>query len=513
MAKNRIGFTTDFNLIDSKVGIGTTNPLQSLHIRGNLLVAAGSSTGQHITQNAYELNSGTLSWEGSAGQLFSITNNLTSGSIFSVNDVSGIPSIDVDADGTIQLGPYGGNIGIGTINPTAKLDVAGDVRVTGGINVTGVSTFSGGIQGNVTGNVNSSGVSTFSSVNVTGNVSIGGTLTYDDVTNVDSIGLVTARSGVRIDAGGLVVTAGISTFTTGPVIIGAATSTGTASQPLQVTGGAYVSGNLGIGKTIPEHTVDIRGDLRADAVSAGNFNIGITSSVYVSVTAGIGTNISQTRNIFTGPGIAYSFPSTVSRTYVIESIHITNKSGNELYITGRHDYDGGSNVPIANRVIVPYQGSVELLEQPTVANPEDIIRLQALTSQGTDAEGHNGGIDAFIVISEKQVNDFIGTGATITSADQEVFKTVTKSSVIQSVRLTNYDNNIDVDASVSVFRNASAVGGGVRLGYLAFNLTVPKNSVVEIIQNPKYLQSDDAIKVSASSSNTLAVTVAGKYIK
>jgi hypothetical protein len=175
---------------------------------------------------------------------------------------------------------------------------------------------------------------------------------------------------------------------------------------------------VGIGTDNPEHTVDIRGDLRADTVSSGNFNIGITSSVYVSVTAGIGTNTTETQDIFTGPGIAYSFPSTVSRTYVIESIHITNKSGSELYITGRHDYNGGSNIPIANRVIVPYQGSLELLEQPTVANPEDIIRLQALTSQGTDAEGHNGGIDAFIVINEKQVDDYIGTGATITSADQ-----------------------------------------------------------------------------------------------
>ena len=44
------------------------------------------------------------------------------------------------------------------------------------------------------------GVGTFS-----GNVSVGGTLTYEDVTNVDSVGLVTARSGI-------VVTAGVSTF-------------------------------------------------------------------------------------------------------------------------------------------------------------------------------------------------------------------------------------------------------------------------------------------------------------
>ena len=47
------------------------------------------------------------------------------------------------------------------------------------------------------------GVSTFS-----GNVSIGGTLTYEDVTNVDSIGIVTARNGIKVTTGGIDVTAG-----------------------------------------------------------------------------------------------------------------------------------------------------------------------------------------------------------------------------------------------------------------------------------------------------------------
>lgn len=58
------------------------------------------------------------------------------------------------------------------------------------------------------------GIVTASSAVISGNVSIAGTLTYEDVTNVDSIGLITARSGVRIDAGGLVVTSGVSTLTT-----------------------------------------------------------------------------------------------------------------------------------------------------------------------------------------------------------------------------------------------------------------------------------------------------------
>ena len=39
------------------------------------------------------------------------------------------------------------------------------------------------------------GVGTFS-----GNVSIGGTLTYEDVQNVDSVGVITARAGIRIGA-------------------------------------------------------------------------------------------------------------------------------------------------------------------------------------------------------------------------------------------------------------------------------------------------------------------------
>jgi hypothetical protein len=119
------------------VGINTTNPLEKLHVRGNFLLAADGTTSTHITQKPYTINNGTLSWEGSAGQLFSITNNLTSGSIFSVNDVSGIPSIDVDANGTILFAPYGGNIGVGTLTPAYKFHVSGTSYLNGATYITG----------------------------------------------------------------------------------------------------------------------------------------------------------------------------------------------------------------------------------------------------------------------------------------------------------------------------------------------------------------------------------------
>ena len=97
-----------------------------------------------------------------------------------------------------------------------------------GATVSGIITCSGGFSGsganltsvpassivgtpNITvgtvgaGNVTSSGTVSAVTGTFSGNVSIGGTLTYDDVSNVDSVGLITARNGIN-------VTAGVSTF-------------------------------------------------------------------------------------------------------------------------------------------------------------------------------------------------------------------------------------------------------------------------------------------------------------
>ena len=57
------------------------------------------------------------------------------------------------------------------------------------------------------------GISTFTAA-----VSIAGTLTYDDVTNVDAVGLITARSGINVSAGNIKVTAGIVTVGAGVTI-------------------------------------------------------------------------------------------------------------------------------------------------------------------------------------------------------------------------------------------------------------------------------------------------------
>ena len=65
--------------------------------------------------------------------------------------------------------------------------------------VVGVTTVGGGISatdGFFSGIVTAVGDASFS-----GNVSVGGTLTYEDVTNIDAVGLVTARNGIVVGSG------------------------------------------------------------------------------------------------------------------------------------------------------------------------------------------------------------------------------------------------------------------------------------------------------------------------
>lgn len=251
------------------------------------------------------------------------------------------------------------------------------------------------------------------------------------------------------------------------------------------------------------------------AGGSGTFDTGISTSVYVSVSSGIATNTITFQNIFSAPGVAHSFPSTAGLEYVIESIHVANKSGNNLYLSGRHDFSGGERVPIANRVPIPAESAVELLEQPRVAGPSDVIRLQALTGIGTDAVGHDGGLDAFITFSQKSDTSYVGVGETIISTDQELFTASTSAAVIQSITLANYNDNVDADITISIFRGGT-VGGiattGIRQGYLAYNLTVPQNSIVEICPKPKHLKQGDSILVSSTPTSSVGIVLAARYI-
>ena len=160
-------------------------------------------------------------------------------------------------------GNVSGNVNSTGVSTFTTLRVGTAVTISGGI-VT-ATTFSGNLTGNVTGNATglsgtpniTVGAITAASAVITGNVSVAGTVTYEDTTNVDSIGIITARSGVYVTGGS------VGVLTANPR---ATVQVGTAvSQSVFITS----TGLVGLGSTAPRVSLDASQETDAFALPQG----------------------------------------------------------------------------------------------------------------------------------------------------------------------------------------------------------------------------------------------------
>ena len=139
-------------------------------------------------------------------------------------------------------------------NPSTRqieeLSVADNLDLTGN-SIVGLSTIS---SSELTVTTVTGTTATFS-----GNVSIGGTLTYEDVTNVDSVGIITARSGVDFSSllrEGVNITAGKLSDNTnidlsnGMVHLFTTTETTTSTPNIRIDGSTSLNSKMSIGEAI-----------------------------------------------------------------------------------------------------------------------------------------------------------------------------------------------------------------------------------------------------------------------
>jgi hypothetical protein len=276
--------------------------------------------------------SGSVAFYGTSGSLFSIVDSLE-GSLMSVNDVSGIPILEVFSDDRVVMGTFGqntlvvngSNVGIGTATPNTKLQVVGNITAT---------TFTGPLTGNAatattaenlksnatTGvmqivgpaaattrvmtipNANFTvartdaaqtftGTQTFSSTiagSINGNAATATTLATTrslwgqnfngsaNVTgNLTSVGNITGTAGVTLTA-----TAGtLGLVATGANII---TATTNAAERLRITSGGQV--NIGGNYTSTTNTLQITGNAAIGYTTAAP-----TNGLIVNGNVGIGT--------------------------------------------------------------------------------------------------------------------------------------------------------------------------------------------------------------------------------
>ena len=236
-----------------------------------------------------------------------------------------------------------------------------DGNVSGDVNSTGVSTFTtlkvgtgvtigsgivtatsfvGNITGNVTGNATGlSGTPNItvgniiaSSATISGNVSVAGTLTYEDVTNVDSLGIVTARTGVRIDAGGLVVV-GVTTVAAGSVSAPSITPTGDSNTGIFFPSADTIAFGEGGAEAL---RIDSSGNLKLSAAatsilnSSGNKILNQTGSILQVVSDVISTSTSTTSSSFVDTSVllAITPSSSSSKVLVMFGLHVSTVSAN-----------------------------------------------------------------------------------------------------------------------------------------------------------------------------------------
>jgi len=254
---------TDFVYSSGSIGIGTTQPTANLEVVGSMKVS-GTITGTATTATTALGFSTTASINttgiitatgGFVGGLVGIASTATTALGFST-------TASINTTGIITATRFvGGLVGIASTATTAL-----GFSTTASINTTGIITATGGFVGSLVGIAstatnlaNASGITT-------------GTIARERLSGTYDINIsgTIANSGQVFD--NLSVT-GLSTFTNGPVFIGSTTETGTASQLLQVTGGAYVSGSVGIGTTNPTSNLHVIGGGRfSGVVTATSFS-------------------------------------------------------------------------------------------------------------------------------------------------------------------------------------------------------------------------------------------------
>jgi hypothetical protein len=214
----------------------------------------------------------------------------------------------------------------------------------------------------------SGGVGIAGSVFIGENLSIGGTVTYEDVTNVDSVGIITAQTGVivtagrglQVTAGGVNVDAGIGTFDAGVALGSGATAfspasnvftVGTANtEVIRVNANAGVQLNNGLlAERVKIDSDSLNSDkfirlqdgmvhYRSSAVGAANVKPDIVSTTGINTDLAIGDAIAVT--IITVAG---------STSHYVDSLAIDGKTtGISTYWTGGSTptAGGGSNVDI-----------------------------------------------------------------------------------------------------------------------------------------------------------------------
>ena len=234
---------------------------------GTPVYQVGYNSGQDRL-NVEISNADTSSTMPAKGIVSTTLENNTNGQIIVYGELEGVNTSAFDIADELYVAPGGGLTNVRPTDPTHLVQKIAVVLKKSTANGA-ILVYGAGRTNDVPNNISIAGSITAVDGFFSGNISVGGTITYDDVTNVDSLGLGTFRSGVEVN-------------------------TGTAQTALIVRGDARVTGVL----TVGEASVTIDGDnniINVGIVTISNSEVVIGENVIIKSGA---TGINSAPNVF-----------------------------------------------------------------------------------------------------------------------------------------------------------------------------------------------------------------------
>ena len=274
-----------------------------------------------------------------------------------------------------------GNVGIGSSLPAVKLDVLGNIRSTGTLNVgvgstmlciidngnVGIGSTIPAVKLDILGNIRSTGTlnvgvgSTMLCIIDNGNVGIGSSL---PAVKLDILGNMRASGTLNVGVGStmlcIIQNGNVGMGSSLPAvkldILGNMRASGTLNVGIGSTMLCIITnGNVGIGSTLPAAKLDVLGNIRAtDALFTGTLNVG---------TGGSSTTV-------TGPFMKQGGWTPAGSTHTISNFYVADNSAGNIQITVKSEATE-SKIGTANVSFVKTLGSaVDLLiiSQHTNAN-------------------------------------------------------------------------------------------------------------------------------------------------
>ncbi|NBP03111.1 MAG: hypothetical protein EBU90_23965 [Proteobacteria bacterium] len=310
----------------------------------------------------------------------------------------------------------------------------------------------------------------------------------------------------------------------GNCLIGSTSVTGTASQPLQVTGGAYVSGNLGIGTINPTATLEVVGSLKVSGTITGTATTATTAFGF-STTASINTSgiITATGGFVGGLTGTASTANNVSSTININTSGIITATGGFVGgLTGTastataagtaYGLTGSPNITVGNVTgsAATFTNNLNVGTAITMYSSTGIISATKYYGDGSSLSGIDAtrivsGLSSVTVATSSTISAYVngsnifnvtGTGVTMTSGKRLDVSSYTENvnflgSVSGSTVLDVGTYSVfvaDISGTTSVtFTLSGAVSGRLSSATLILRFSGSGSRSVNLAFNPKYV--------------------------